>query len=311
MPIRLIRSLKAIPPAARGGVVTLGNFDGMHIGHQQLLNQTVNVAKELGTKSIVMAFNPHPVEYFAGKKCIARLSSVREKALLAQQFGIDYLIIIQFNHEVAKQSAQDFVKSALYEALNARHIVIGDDFRFGCKRQGDFVLLKTLGKEYQFSVEVMPQYDYLGQRVSSTRVREALQNGDLVLANHLLARPYTVSGHVQYGNALGRQLGFPTINLAWQGVPPLTGIYTVLVHGIEAAPILGVASSGTRPTINGSHPLLEVHLLDFNRMIYGTRVTVEFCKKLREEAYFASLHALSAQIAIDVTQARAYFMGKE
>lgn len=311
MPIKLIRSLEALPSAAKHSIVTLGNFDGMHLGHQQLLAHVVKTAKESNSKSVVITFNPHPAEYFSDKKQVSRLSSIREKIQMMETLGVDYLIILKFNHELANQSAHDFVFHILYEGLNAKHIVIGDDFRFGCKRQGDFVLLKELGVSYQFSVEAMPQYDFLGQRVSSTRVRGALKNGDLALTRQLLGRAYTVSGHVQYGDALGRRLGYPTINLAWTAAPPLTGIYTVLVHGIEAQPLKGVASSGMRPTVDGTYPLLEVHLLDFNRMIYGMRVSVEFCQKLREEERFSDLEALSAQIAIDVAKSKAYFTGKE
>lgn len=311
MPICLLRSLETIPLAAKHGVVTLGNFDGMHLGHQRLLKQTVDFAKKLGRHSVVITFNPHPFEYFSGKKNVPRLSSVREKVLRMEALGIDYLIILHFDEQVAMQSASDFVKTVLYDALNAKHIMIGDDFHFGYQRQGDFELLKLLGKEYQFSVEAMLPCHHGNRRISSTWVRETLKSGDLQLATTLLGRAYSVSGCVQYGDALGRQLGFPTINLKWRKAPPLTGIYTVRVFGIDDKPLLGVASSGTRPAVGGTYPLLEVHLLDFDRTIYGLRVTIEFCHKLREEENFATLDALSLQIAADVTKTRAYFTGKE
>lgn len=310
MSICVIRSLSAIPCEAKQGVVTLGNFDGVHIGHQLLLERTVEIARKTDSPSIVVTFHPHPVEYFSGKKTLPRLSFMREKALMMQQVGIDYLIVIPFNQVVASKPANDFIRDVLHEALSVKHIVIGDNFRFGHKRQGDVALLKALSSLDGFSVEAMPQRVYQGTRVSSTSVREALKCGDLVRASHLLGRAYTVSGHVQYGKALGRKLGFRTLNLAWRGEPPLMGIYTVWVHGVAKTPLPGVASSGTRPTIDGTQPLLEVHLLDFDQLIYGKRVTVEFCHKLRDEEYFESLDALTAQIAVDVLQAKAYFMGK-
>lgn len=309
MPIHILRSLQ-VPSFARDSVVTLGNFDGMHIGHQALLKQTVTIAKELKRASVAITFYPHPVEYFTGKQAYVRLSSFRDKVLMMQALGIDYLIFLKFNQELVNQTAEQFVNSVLFSALHAQYVVIGGDFRFGHERQGDVAYLKALAPTYQFIVKCMPQYDYKGMRVSSTRVRKALLNGHLDLASHLLGRPYAVTGHVQYGDALGRQLGFPTINLAWRNAPPLTGIYTVLVHGIDKRPIQGVASSGTRPTVNGTKPLLEVHLLNFDREIYGKLVTVEFCHKLREEERFATLVALKEHIARDVIKAKEYFEGK-
>lgn len=311
MAIKIIRTIKVAPPDVQGGVVALGNFDGVHMGHQALLQRAVTIAKKINKPSVVLTFNPHPAEWFGDKKSFVRLSTLHDKVAVMQQLGIDYLIFIKFNQYLANQEAGQFVSSVLNEALHAKYIVIGDDFRFGYKRQGDVAYLKSLEAEYHFTVEALPQYDYQGERVSSTRVRSALGQGNLALAMQLLGRPFVISGRVQYGDAIGRTLGFPTINLPWRHTPSVAGIFTVKVHGLASSPIFGVASSGTRPAVGGSKPILEVHLLDFDRMVYGECVTVEFCHKLRDEWHFANLDALKAQIALDVAVARAYFTGKQ
>ena len=269
MSIQLFRSVQCVPARFRGPVVTLGNFDGMHLGHQALLKKTVHVAKERQIPSVVISFYPHPGQFFSQNKSFTRLSTIYDKVLGMEACQVDCLVLIRFNQSIAAMSADQFVQTVLHDALQVKQVVIGDDFHFGYKREGDVAFLKSVGEKYHFTVESMPRYDYAGSRVSSSRVREALNQGGLALASALLGHHYTVTAHVQYGDALGRRLGFPTINLRWRGVPPLTGVYTVRVHGIAATPLHGVASSGTRPTVDGTYPLLEVHLFDFDQMIYG------------------------------------------
>lgn len=309
MPARLIRSLDNLTPAQRGGVMTIGNFDGVHLGHQALLREMVNRARELNVPSLVMTFEPHPFEFFAkDNPKVPRLTRLREKFRALAACGIDNVLIIQFNQELAGKSASDFVKEYLYEGLRPVHVVVGDDFHFGRERQGNIELLQNLGKEYGFTASSMPTVLIDGERVSSTRVRKVLAAGDHKLARKLLGRPYSMQGRVRRGNQLGRQWGFPTANIfLHRALTPLMGIYTVLVHGLGEKPLPGAANLGVRPTVDGTRALLEVHLLDFNQDIYGRYVEVEFCEKLREEERFPTIELLKEQIAKDVIVSREYF----
>lgn len=311
MPTRLIRSLHDLQPRDQGGVLTIGNFDGVHLGHQALLAELVREAKARGVVSTVITFEPHPFEFFAGNKLtIPRLTRLREKFLRLKQSGVDNVLILDFNQILASLSASDFV-ALLQQALQPCHIVIGDDFRFGKGREGDFHLLERIGKESGFSLVAMPTLELAGERVSSTRVRKALAEDDLGLAKALLGRPYMMQGRVRHGDALGQQLGFPTANIhLHRRLTPVKGIFTVYMHGLSDQPLPGVANIGTRPTVCGTRTLLEVHLLDFNQNIYGRYVEVEFCKKLREEERYPSLELLKEQIAKDVVVAKNYFEGE-
>lgn len=310
MHTKLIRSLKQVAPAEQGGILTIGNFDGVHLGHQQLLAKTVALAKARGVPSIVVTFEPHPHEFFGrGQVTIPRLTRLKEKYLAIAACGVEVLIILPFNHKLTNLSASDFVTQVLYQALRPQHIIVGDDFRFGKQRQGDFALLQSMGAELGFTVEAMPTYLLNGERVSSTRIRQALAAGDHQLVNQLLGRPYSILGKVRCGAQLGRQLGCPTANIELQRrLTPVHGIYTVMVHGIQHKPMPGVASVGIRPTVDGTKTLLEVHLLDFDGDLYGRTVQVDFCTKLREEERYANLDLLKEQIAKDVTAARNYFI---
>lgn len=309
MPAKLIRSLYNIKPEQQGGVVTIGNFDGVHLGHQALIRRAVDKAKELGVKTTVMTFEPHPFEFFAGDAVtIPRITRLREKFAALRRYGVDYVLIMPFDQLVASKSAGDFVHDILYQQLQARHIVVGDDFQFGHKRQGDFRLLAELGERYGYGAEFMPTLKVDGERVSSTLVRKLLQEGDHALTEKLLGRPYTMQGRVRPGEQLGRQWGYPTANIyLHRKLSPISGIYTVLVHGLADHAWPAVAYLGVRPTLNGTRTLLEVHLLDFDQEIYGRYVEVQFCRKLRDDKRFETVDLLKEQIAIDVAESREYF----
>jgi riboflavin kinase / FMN adenylyltransferase len=308
MPARLIRSLEQVPSSARGGMVTIGNFDGVHLGHQALITYLIQKAQQAGVPATVVTFEPHAFEYFGGNQLhIPRLTRLREKYAAISDLGVDNIVILKFNHELANQSATEFVRM-IWQSLQPKHIVIGDDFHFGHKRQGNFALLQKMGMELGFSVEAMPTIEVEGERVSSTRVRKALAEGNHQLTERLLGHPYAMLGRVRTGDQLGRTWGFPTANLhLHRRLTPVHGIYTVRMYGVGNKPLAGVAYVGERPTIDGTRTLLEVHLLDFNQDIYGHYVRVEFCQKLRDDAHYATVEQLKAQIAKDVAAARDYF----
>ncbi len=289
--------------------VTIGNFDGVHRGHQAVLSILINQARARGLRPCVITFEPHPREFFAPDSAPTRLTSLREKLELLRDAGVEQVHICRFNYDFARRSAEQFVERVLLNQLRARWVMVGDDFRFGARRLGDYELLCKMGEAKGFSVERMPTLAESGARVSSTRVRQALWNGDLRRAEQLLGRPYSMSGRVVHGEQFGRTLGFPTANVQMQhNRPPLLGIFVVEVEGIKQHSLPGVASLGMRPTVdNSGKPVLEVHLFDFNEQIYGKHVRVQFLKKLRDEEKYADLASLTRQIAIDVEQARNHF----
>jgi riboflavin kinase/FMN adenylyltransferase len=297
-------------PAYQGGVVTIGNFDGVHIGHQALIKQVVQEAKKRQLPSLVITFEPHPFEFFAkGRSTIPRLTRWREKWNILSDYDIDYMVILKFTQALANKTANDFVRDILIQALQLNHLVVGDDFQFGYQRQGNIQLLQKMSATWNFTVEAMPTTKWEGERVSSTRIRQALIYANHTIANHLLGRPYSMIGKVSHGDKLGRKLGFPTLNiLLHRQLAPLQGIYVVYVKGIADFPWPGVASIGSRPTINdGKRSLLEVHLFDFNQEIYGQTVEVIFCEKLRDEVAYPTLELLKEQIAKDVEIGKRYF----
>ncbi|HEU5280706.1 MAG TPA: bifunctional riboflavin kinase/FAD synthetase [Gammaproteobacteria bacterium] len=305
----LIRSLNQVPSRARGGVATMGNFDGVHLGHQALIRAVVEAAKRQGRPSVVVTFEPHPFEFFSGDKLtIPRITRFREKFRALSALGCDYVLLLKFNQELASISASDFVNQLWVQALAIQSLIVGDDFHFGRDRAGNIDLLVAEGKAHGFSAEAMPTFLLNGERVSSTRVRAALVAGDLAGAAALLGRPFTLEGRVRLGAQLGRQWGFPTANIyPHRRLTPVKGIFTVKVHGLAQHPLVGVANVGTRPTVDGTRTLLEVHLHDFNRNIYGHDVIVEFCTKLRDEVRFSNIDALREQIANDVLASHDYF----
>ena len=312
-----MRVQRSIPVCTTAPIaLTIGNFDGVHLGHQAMLARLKAVAKQRGISACVMTFEPHPREFFAPDQAPARLTSLREKLELLAKSNVEQTIVYRFNYDFAKISPEAFIKRILVKALSVRWILVGEDFRFGARRAGDVTLLKNRAKKYQFKVEVMPTVTINNQRVSSSIVRQALVAGDLNAARHFLGRHFSISGRVIHGDKLGRKLGFPTANIQMRhNRPPISGIFVVEVYAVTETKQLnkmpGVASLGFRPTIykNGSGSVtLEVHLLDFNREIYGCQLRVDFLHKLRDEAYYADINQLVKQIAKDVESTRHYFL---
>ncbi len=301
---------RTIPEQAQSPcVLAIGNFDGVHLGHRTLLERLTTKALALGLPAAVMTFEPHPRELLAPEQAPARLTNLREKLGLLAACGVDQTYVCHFNRRFAALSADDFVARLLVQGLAVRHLMIGDDFRFGRGRVGDFAYLQGAGLAHGFSVETMPTVDIDGERVSSSAVREALAGGDLEHAARLLGRSYSISGRVVHGDKLGRELGFPTANIQLKRKRvPLTGVFAVRVAGLGPHPLPGAASLGVRPTLGaGRRPVLEVHLLDFQQQVYGSHVTVHLLHKLRDEAKYDSLAALTAQIERDVLATRQYF----
>ncbi|UDF33729.1 UNVERIFIED_ORG: bifunctional riboflavin kinase/FAD synthetase [Shinella sp. XGS7] len=315
------------PGIAPACALTIGNFDGVHRGHQAMLALLRSEAQHRGLPSCLLSFEPHPRDFFAqrlGKPELApaRIAPLRDKLSELQRCGIDQVVVLRFDEALAALSAQDFIHQVLVEGLGARYVLVGDDFRFGAKRQGDYATLDAAGAREGFDVARMMSYEVHGLRVSSSAVREALGAGDMEAANRLLGRPYSISGHVVHGQKLGRQLnessagagdGFRTLNLRFPHRKSAAhGIYAVRVHGLADEPLGGVASLGVRPTVEeAGRILLEVHCLDWPAALgrdgaYGKIVRVELLHKLRDEARYDGLPALSAAIARDVDQARAY-----
>ncbi len=304
----VIRGLCNIHSAPKNAVVTMGNFDGMHIGHQALLQATIQKARALGTQSLVMLFEPQPYEFFAKNQAAARLTRWREKYCFLRAIGIDHVFVIRFNQSFAELPAEQFIENILIQTLQIKHIMLGDDFHFGHKRQGDYRLMQKYAEKAGFTAEQIPSVLLIGERVSSTRVRKALALADHALVERLLGRPYSMEGRVVYGDKRGRLMGFPTANIyLHRAIPPVQGVYIVRMQNIAEKSLPGVANVGIRPTIGGTRSLLEVHLFDFNQDIYGRHVKVEFVEKLRNEQRYPNLNLLIEQIAKDAKAARAYF----
>lgn len=305
-----MRILRSVPAAAASPIaLTIGNFDGVHLGHQAMLARLNEVAGARGLPACAMTFEPHPREFFAPDQAPTRLTSLREKLELLAAHGLAMTFVCRFDYRFAQTPADDFVERMLVNGLGVRHVLVGDDFRFGARRSGDFSLLKQHAMRLGYTVEAMSSVTLDGERVSSTAVRDALASGELVRAHRLLGRPYSISGRVVRGDGLGRKLGFPTANIQMKhNRPPLAGIFAVEVAGVAAQPVAGVASLGVRPTVKqGAAPVLEVYVLDFSGDLYGRHVRVDFLHKFRDEEKFADLGALTRRIAGDVEDARRFF----
>jgi len=309
--MELIRGLHNLRPRHRGCAVSIGNFDGLHLGHQAVLGELKTRARALGLPTLVMLFEPQPREYFRPDTAPPRLMRLREKLAALREQGIDRVLCVRFDARFAALTPEDFVQRVLVEGVGARYLVVGSDFRFGRERRGDLHLLAQLGTRYGFEVAAAPTFLLEGERVSSTRVRSALAQGDLAAAARLLGRPYSICGRVVHGNKLGRQLGVPTANIRLhRRRVPITGIFVAALTAADGEWLPAAASIGTRPTIGGTEMLLEVHLLDVERDLYGTRVAVELLQKLRDEQRFASLDAMRARIMQDLEAARLYFFNR-
>lgn len=304
-----MRITHGFAPSDQPHAVTIGNFDGLHLGHQAMLARLQDVARARGLPGCVLSFEPHPREFFTPDQAPARLSSLREKAECLRRLGIDRLHVFRFDRAFSALTAETFITRVLGQTLAARYVLVGDDFRYGAKRAGDFALLQEMGATLGFDAESLSTVEVAGERSSSTAVRAALAAGELDHAARLLGRPYSISGRVVHGDKLGRDIGFPTANVQLRhNRPPLMGIYAVEVAGLNGKPLPGVASLGRRPTVKNpdAAPVLEVHLFDFDANLYGRRVRVDFLKKLRDEEKYPDLDSLVAQIHRDCDAARAF-----
>lgn len=304
----LIRGLHNLRPEHRGAVATVGSFDGIHLGHQAILGQLKERAAYYGASSVVMMFEPQPREYFAREQAPARLMRVREKVEALADTGVDRVFCMQFNRALRSLSAQEFVERVLVDGLAIRCLVVGDDFHFGRDRSGDYEMLVRMGAKHGFEVLETHSIEMGGERISSTRIRRELEQGNFAEAEKLLGKPFRITGRVVYGQRLGTQLGVPTANVNLHRYrAPLSGVFAVEVD-VAGQRVKGVANVGVRPTVGDLiKPVLEVHLLDWQGDIYGLRIQVEFKHKLREEMRFASIEELVAQIYDDIAAARRFF----
>lgn len=306
--MKFIRGIHNLREQHRGCVLTIGNFDGVHRGHQALLARLREEGRRRNLPVVVMLFEPQPLELFAAASAPARLTRLREKLRYLEEAGVDAVLCLRFDRRFAALSAHSFVADLLVDKLGVRFLAVGDDFRFGAGREGDFLLLQKAGGDHGFDVISTQTFCDDGKRISSTAVRQALAEDDLPLAAALLGHPFSISGRVVHGDALGRTIGFPTANLPLRRyVSPVKGVYAVEVHGLGEQPLPGVANIGTRPTVAGIRQQLEVHLLDVAIDLYGRHIEVVLCEKIRNEQRFASLDALKEQIAKDVVAARTFF----
>ena len=301
------------PDQRRVCALTIGNFDGVHRGHQAVIATLTARARARGLATCVLTFEPLPREYFAKSsgdpsRAPAHIQTTRDKLNALAECGVNRVCVAPFDSRLANLSARDFFEDIIVEGLDARDLLVGDDFRFGHQRQGDFTMLSALCAERNRSCARIESFEVDGMRVSSSAVREALSSGDFDRAQHLLGRAFTLTGHVLHGRKLGRTIGFPTLNLRIPFErPALAGIFVVRVHGLRNHPLPGVASLGTRPAVEtNGRLLLEVHLFDFSEEVYGQVVSVEFMSRLREERHYDSLELLTEQIARDADQARAW-----
>lgn len=303
--MELIRGIHNLRERHRGCVATIGNYDGVHRGHQHMIAAVRAKATELGVPAVVVTFEPTPREFFEGPAAPSRLTRLREKLEALALYGVDRVVVLRFDRRMQGMSADEFVDRLLVRGLGVRHMVVGHDFHFARRREGNIETLRAAGAAHGFTVEEAGQFLLDGERVSSSLVREALNEGNLERATGLLGRPYRMAGRVRLGKKLGRTLGFPTANLALQRkVVPLWGIFAVRVSGAGLVDHPAVSSLGTRPTVNGTDPLLEVHLFDFDGGLYGQYLDVDFVARLRDEQKFASLDALVEQMHRDAAAAR-------
>lgn len=306
--MELIRGLYNLREKHRGTVATIGNFDGVHRGHQAVMAQLLAAADKLGARTTVITFEPLPEEHFMGAKAPARLTPLGDKVGLLKKLGVDQVLCLPFNAALANLPAEEFIDRVLIKGLAVKRLVVGDDFRFGHQRKGDFALLQKQGATHGFDVVDTHTHTADEVRVSSTRIREALAQGEFEQVEDLLGHPFTMSGRVFHGDKRGRQLGIPTANFRIaRRISPLHGVFAVEVLGINDRPLPAVANIGVRPTVGGTGFQVEVHLLDFSGDLYGRRIQIRVRRKIREEQRFESLDELVTQIHLDIDQARQFF----
>jgi len=303
--VELIRGLYNLRAGQRGCVLTIGAFDGIHLGHQEMIRVLRERAAQYGLPAALLSFEPTPREFFAKGTPPARLTRFREKFEALARYGVDRFVCLRFDDRMRRLGRDEFVEEVLVKALGVRHIVVGHDFRFGRDNQGDIACLRTLGAAAGFEVTEVPPFEIDGERVSSSGIREALAVGDMAKAAKLLGRPYRMTGKVIHGEKLGRKLGFPTANLRLhRRATPVAGIFAIRVTGCGLKEAPGVASLGTRPAVNGKELLLEAHVFDFKGDLYRQHVHVDFIAYLRAERWFANMDALTEQMNRDAAQAR-------
>lgn len=308
--MRLIKGVPLQPIFRNGCVLTIGNFDGVHFGHQAVIRKLVECGAALKLPVVVMVFEPQPLEYFLADKAPPRLTRLRDKVTRLAKLPVDDLVVVRFNKQLADYDAGQFVDDMLVKSLRVKHLVVGDDFRFGKGRRGDFAMLKEKGKLYGFKVEDTGSFRVDGHRASSTLIRNALLINNLDAAKAMLGYGYSVSGRIGHGEKLGRTIGYPTANIKMSGKNvPLSGVFAVTMTGIDGLEIEGIANIGVRPTVDGrrNKVVLETYLFDFDRDIYGLKVTVHFKFKIRSECRFQSVDELKLQIKNDVATAKNYF----
>jgi riboflavin kinase/FMN adenylyltransferase len=301
----LIRGSHNLKPEHHGCVATIGNFDGVHLGHTEIIKRLKRKAVEFGVPSVVIVFEPQPAEYFARARIPARLSRLREKFNLIAARGVDRLLVLRFEPRLAALTPLEFVEEYLIRRLGVRALIIGDDFRFGSGRGGDFKLLLDLAERNGFEIEQTPPFLFIGKRISSTYIRYLLRHGYMKEAERMLGHPYCVEGRVVHGHKQGREWGFPTANLdLHRRVCPVAGIFAVKVHGLAPGPLDGVGYAGSRPTIADPKWVFEVHLFDYDADCYGKHIRVQFVDRIRDDIKFDSFEAMAAQMAKDCAQAR-------
>ncbi|NOI78127.1 bifunctional riboflavin kinase/FAD synthetase [Vibrio coralliilyticus] len=305
--MELIRGIHNIKAHHSGCVLTIGNFDGVHLGHQAVLRQVSEQAVKLGLPATVMTFEPQPLELFAKEKAPARLTRLRDKFVQLSKLNIERLLCVNFNKRFANQTPDEFISDLLVKRLGVKFLVVGDDFCFGKGRKGNFKMLKDAGEKHGFEVVSTQSFCLEQLRVSSTAIREALASDELNSAAEMLGRDYSISGRVSHGRKLGRTIGFPTANIPLKRcVSPVSGVYVVEALGLGGKPIGGVANIGNRPTVNGVRQQLEVHLFDFQANLYGKQLEIVLLHKLRDEHKFDSFEALKQQIELDAEAARVW-----
>lgn len=303
--MKYIRGLQALTRADKGCVASIGNFDGLHLGHREIINALKQKAEALNLPLTIISFEPLPSEYFMPTPP-ARIYPQRDKVQLLKSLGVDNYLCLKFDAEFSNQSPEAFVNDILVKKLGVKHFVVGDDFKFGHQRKGDFQLLKNMGKDNDMHVVDTPTCDLNDERISSTRIRKHLEAGNITSANELLGAPYQLSGRVRHGDKRGRTIGFPTLNMkVLEHIAPARGVYAVRVQGLSDTPINGVANLGSRPTVDGTENRLETHLFDFDRDVYGKHICVELVTFLRPEKKFDDFSQLKTQILEDAEQARA------